>query len=154
MIRPTARPVPARTAHPLRGAAPALVVATLVVAASLLLPAAARAAPGGGQFVIRCPHSHANMDDPIVFPGKPGASHLHDYYGNRSVNAFSTMSSMLVADTTCRVPSDTAGYWVPALYVNGQRVVPPVTRVYYIGGPNEDVETFPPGLEMIGGNKL
>ncbi|HEX9124470.1 MAG TPA: DUF1996 domain-containing protein [Actinomycetota bacterium] len=129
-----------------------LLVAVLPLVATLL-PSPAGATTGGGQFVIRCRYSHSLMDDPIVFPGQPGASHLHDFYGNKSVDAYSTTASMLAGTTTCRVPSDTAGYWAPAPYLNGTRILPPVTRVYYIGSANQDVETFPPGLKMIGGNK-
>jgi hypothetical protein len=50
------------------------------------------------------------MDDPIVFPGQPGASHMHDFFGNETTNAYSTQSSMLAGATNCRIPSDTAGY--------------------------------------------
>ena len=45
-------------------------------------------------------------DDPIVFPGQPGASHLHDFFGNTGANASSTFETMLAGETTCRVPSD------------------------------------------------
>jgi hypothetical protein len=94
------------------------------------------------------------MDDPIVFPGQPGASHMHDFFGNSTVNAFSTVSSMLAGETTCRAASDTAGYWTPTLFLRGKQLRPPVMRIYYIGSPSIEVETIPPGLQMIGGNKL
>jgi hypothetical protein len=60
---------------------------------------------------------------------------------------------MLQGDTTCRVPSDTAGYWAPTLSYNSVPVVPTVMRIYYLGDANEDVETIPAGLQMIGGNR-
>lgn len=132
-----------------------IAVAGLVLLASLLVgPTVAVAADGSpGQFVIRCRHSHTLADDPIVLPGLPGESHLHDFYGNTTVNADSTVESMLAGSTTCRVPSDTAGYWAPAVYLNGRLTTPPVMRVYYLGVKGQPVETIPPGLEMIGGNR-
>lgn len=107
----------------------------------------------GGQFVLRCGYSHSLPDDPIVFPNLPGASHLHDFYGNTGVNAFSTFNTMLAGETTCRVPSDTAGYWAPAGFLNGVRVKPGVMRIYYLAGATGTPGTIPAGLQMIGGNK-
>lgn len=107
-----------------------------------------------GQFVIRCRYSHTLPDDPIVMPGMEGGSHLHDFFGNTTVDAHSTFGSMLAGSTTCRVPSDTAGYWAPVVYLNGRQLTPPVMRVYYLGLRGEPVETIPPGLKMIGGNRF
>jgi uncharacterized protein DUF1996/beta-propeller repeat-containing protein len=120
---------------------------------ALLIPVDARAAAGQGQFVVRCTYSHTLMDDPIVFPGQPGASHEHDFFGNKSVDADSTLQSMLAADTTCRAASDTAGYWAPTASIAGKKIRPPVMRIYYLGTRGEDVETIPEGLQMIGGTK-
>ncbi len=33
------------------------------------------------QFVVECEPSHAAPDDPIVRPGQPGMSHLHQFFG-------------------------------------------------------------------------
>jgi uncharacterized protein DUF1996 len=118
-----------------------------------LLPTAVHGAGSAGQFVVRCPFSHTLPDDPIVLPGQPGASHSHDFFGNVTVNADSTVKSMLAGDTTCRVASDTAGYWAPTAYLNGQLIEPKVMRIYYLGIPAASVETIPPGLQMIGGNR-
>jgi hypothetical protein len=132
-------------------------VGAAIAVAALLLPllvaASAGAAAPRGQFVLRCVYSHTLPDDPIVAPGQPGASHSHDFYGNTTVNADSTMESMLAGGTTCRVPSDTAGYWAPTAYLNGEQVRPTVMRIYYLGTPNAEVETIPAGLQMIGGNR-
>src|SRR5207245_4854858 len=35
-----------------------------------------------GFFNVTCPYSHSLMDDPIVYPGQPCVSHMHDFYGN------------------------------------------------------------------------
>jgi hypothetical protein len=123
----------------------------LVLAA---LPQPVRAGTGPGQFVVRCPYSHTNMDDPIVFPGQPGASHMHDFFGNTTVDASSTVASMLAGETTCRAASDTAGYWTPTPFLDGKQLRPPVMRIYYLGDGTPQVETIPAGLQIIGGNKL
>src|SRR4051794_35405056 len=66
------------------------------VAAAAGLPASARAAAAGDQpiFVTHCFYSHTLPDDPIVHPNMPGASHQHDFFGNDSTNASSTLDSM------------------------------------------------------------
>jgi uncharacterized protein DUF1996/beta-propeller repeat-containing protein len=125
----------------------------LLLPLALLAPSPADGASGIGQFVLRCGYTHTLADDPIVFPNQPGASHLHDFFGNTTVNAFSTVNSLLRGDTTCRVPSDTAGYWAPTTYLNGKQLRPKAMRIYYFGDPNGQVGTIPPGLQMIGGNK-
>lgn len=126
-----------------------------LVSTSLVGPTGASAVDGSpGQFVIRCRLSHTLPDDPIVLPGQPGGSHLHDFFGNTSVNADSTLESMLDGPTTCRVPSDTAGYWAPVVFINGRQITPPVMRIYYLGLKDQDVETIPPGLKMLGGNRF
>ena len=130
-----------------------LLLIVFPIVSLLGLPAPAAAAGPPGQFVVRCPYSHSLMDDPIVFPGQPGASHMHDFFGNESVNAFSTMASMLAGQTTCRVPSDTAGYWTPAALLDGVQIEPTVMRIYYLGSNAGSVETIPPGLQMVGGNR-
>ena len=127
------------------------VLVSLVVLLGLSVPPA-RAAQTG-QFVLRCPYSHSLPDDPIVFPGQPGASHLHDFFGNKSVNAFSTFETMLAGETNCRVPSDTAGYWAPTGFLNGVRLKPGVMRIYYLGPATGTPGTIPAGLQMVGGNK-
>jgi len=128
-----------------------LVLVPVVALLGLFVPPAQAAQ--GGQFVLRCGYSHSLPDDPIVFPNQPGASHLHDFYGNTGVNAFSTFPTMLAGETTCRVPSDTAGYWAPAGFMNGVRVKPGVMRIYYLAGATGTPGTLPAGLQMIGGNK-
>ncbi|HXF72491.1 MAG TPA: DUF1996 domain-containing protein [Actinomycetota bacterium] len=135
----------------MRNRLPTLALALGLLAAAAPEPAAA--APGIGQFVVRCPYSHTLRDDPILFPGLPGASHSHDFFGNVTVDASSTYDSMVLGATTCRVPSDTAGYWTPTAYLDGEPIVPPVMRIYYLGHPTARVETIPAGLQMIGGNR-
>src|SRR5437773_1769395 len=91
------RRAPARAAVPAR---PRRVVLGLVAAAALVvaaLPAGPVWAFKQGDmpdFVVSCPFSHRLPDDPIVYPGQPGASHLHDFFGNTSVDAASTYSQL------------------------------------------------------------
>src|SRR5215216_5502680 len=61
-----------------------------------------------GVFSTLCRYSHSAPDDPIVHPGMPGMSHLHDFFGNVTTNADSTYDSLLGQETTCTRPEDTA----------------------------------------------
>src|SRR5207237_1141249 len=47
-----------------------------------------------GAFRFICGAGHILYDDPIVYPCKPGKSHLHQFYGNTGANAFSTFESL------------------------------------------------------------
>ncbi len=116
-----------------------------------------------GTFRVRCAFDHSLKDDPIVFPGLPGASHLHDFFGGRDANAFSTYQSMRAGGTTCGLADDTAGYWVPALYRNGVKVKPSgkgptgltVRNVIYYSNnvsSSYTLEAPPADLRMITGN--
>ena len=67
-------------------------------------------------FLVHCGYSHTLKDDPIVYPGQPGASHTHDFFGSTTTNANSTDASMIASGSTCNIAGDTAGYWTPALY--------------------------------------
>src|SRR5204863_3050651 len=86
--------------------------------------------PANGGWLIRSAsddgattYTGSMMDDPIVFPGQPGASHMHDFFCNKATDAFSTYAQMIAAPTSC--PSgDTAGYWAPGLYKNGVKINP------------------------------
>jgi len=106
----------------------------------------------GVNFVENCRFSHRAPDDPIVFPGKPGASHEHTFIGNRTTNAFSTFGSLRSGSTTCQRPEDTAAYWVPTLYQGTQAVTPLGATIYYRRATLGEVHTFPNGLRMIAGD--
>lgn len=128
------------------------------------VPAAGPAAParhtgpqgGVAQFVVECAHSHSAPDDPIVHPGKPGYAHLHDFFGNTSTDAGSTLASLLEADTSCARGADTAAYWAPALLDGADPVTPTTSFAYYRPAPGVDparVRAFPPGLMVIAGDQ-
>lgn len=108
-----------------------------------------------GQFVVECGHSHTAPDDPIVFPGQPGMSHSHEFFGNDGVDAFSTLDSLLEDGTTCENTKDTASYWVPTLLDDGEPVEPSLGTAYYRAAPGvetTEVVAYPAGMKMIAGD--
>jgi Domain of unknown function (DUF1996) len=106
----------------------------------------------GVNFISSCRFSHRAMDDPIVFPGRPGLSHDHSFVGNVSTSAFSTVDSLRSASTTCQRPADTAAYWMPTLSVAGTPVTPQGATIYYRRRTDATVRPFPAGLKMIAGS--
>lgn len=117
------------------------------------------AADPSGNFRFLCYFSHLAADDPIVFPGRPGASHLHMFFGNASADASSTYASLRASgSSTCAGgPLNRSAYWIPAMFDAGEKVViPDYITVYYKGnGPSaaqiRDIRVFPEGLKMIAG---
>lgn len=135
----------------------ATAVAAAVIAAGLLGTTSQSAAGAGGfgSFQVVCRSSHTNSDDPIVFPRQSGAAHQHDFFGNRSTNAFSTDASLAGKPTTCSRSGDTAAYWTPTLLNNGRRVAPDRVIAYYRTSGIRNIESirpFPLGLQMIAGS--
>jgi len=124
-----------------------------VVLLAVLLPESARAADLRGSFKVSCGWTRTLPDDPIVFPGQPGASHLHDFFGNTTTNANSTQDTMVHGFTSCGDWDDTAGYWSPVGFLTGSQITPLVQRIYYFGDVNVSVETIPAGLLIVAGNK-
>jgi hypothetical protein len=106
----------------------------------------------GVNFIENCRYSHQAPDDPIVFPGKPGASHQHTFVGNRTTSADSNFGSLRSGGTTCMRADDTAAYWVPALYQGTTEVLPLAATVYYRRGTLAEVSPFPNNLRVIAGD--
>jgi hypothetical protein len=106
----------------------------------------------GTNFFSDCRLSHAAPDDPIVHFGVRGGSHPHEFFGNTSTNAFSTLASLRMHGTTCRRSADTAAYWVPALYQDGEVVKPFGINVYYQIRSIGRIHAFPAGLKIVAGN--
>ena len=108
-----------------------------------------------GSIQVACKSSHTNSDDPIVFPRQPGAAHQHDFFANRSTDAFSTNASLAGKPTTCSRPGDTAAYWTPTLLNNGRRVTPDRLIAYYRTRGIRDIQSirpYPRGLKIIAGS--
>jgi hypothetical protein len=105
------------------------------------------------NFIVVCKFSHRAADDPIVYPGAPGKSHDHTFFGNESTDAFSTPDSLRRASTTCARSQDTAAYWAPTLVVDDKAVAAVDAKVYYRRRTIERVRAFPPGLQMVAGDQ-
>lgn len=118
----------------------------------------------GSGWIVPCTLSHSLPDDPIVFPGQPGESHLHDFLGGRRVDADATYKAVVAGGTSCsRSSGDTGGYWTPALYLNSTKVDPAGSlgereveqKIYFRGNnlaPGTVVRTIPRNLRIIAGN--
>jgi Domain of unknown function (DUF1996) len=134
----------------------AMAVLAMVLVGLLATPSPSRA--DDGTWVLQCSYTRSLPDDPIVHPRMPGMAHLHDFFGNTSVDAFSTYRSMRAAGTTCP-QGDTAGYWLPAVLRDGTKVDPAgrgVREQVYVSAdnlaPGTHIEPFPPDLRMVAGN--
>ena len=107
------------------------------------------------EFNATCTYSHSRPDDPIVFPGLPGASHMHSFFGNRSTNANTTTDTLLAnTGTSCGPAQDLSAYWIPTLYERGLAIEPKGVVVYYgsrLADPTKTVP-FPQGFRMIAGD--
>ncbi|MGI8754737.1 MAG: DUF1996 domain-containing protein [Acidimicrobiales bacterium] len=106
-------------------------------------------------FTVDCRFSHRAPDDPIVHPGRAGASHLHDFFGATGTDASSTAASLRGGATTCEDRDDTAAYWVPTLLDGARPVQADYLRAYYraaVGADTRTVQVPAPGLQLIAGN--
>ena len=109
-------------------------------------------------FGVRCDFSHRNTDDPIVYPGKKGAAHSHDFFGNRSTKYNSTYQSLLKATTsgdpdgtTCTRLQDKSAYWIPTVKWNGTNLKANRGIFYYRanGKTPATVKAHPAGLKVV-----
>lgn len=117
--------------------------------------------PGGAQFRLTCHTSHYLYDDPIIYPGGPGRSHLHTFFGNTSVHAGSTNMADGTASTCAGGAANLSSYWVPTMIDTDDNTVVPGWRtmafeVYYKSGYRgvaaQDIVDYPEGLRMIAGD--
>jgi len=113
-----------------------------------------------GQFRIPCAYSHMAFDDPIVYPGRPGAAHLHTFFGNTGTNAASTEQSIReTGNSTCHGGTiNRTAYWVPSMIDTATgKPIPPDSGVFYYKqgytlAPSSVIQPMPPGLRMIAGD--
>ena len=113
-----------------------------------------------GAFRIPCAFTKMAFNDPIVYPGQPGKSHLHTFFGNTDVNANSTSNSLATTgNSTCAGGiANRSSYWVPALIdtATGKPIPPSDSLWYYktgyLGVKPSDVKQVPVGLRMIAGS--
>ena len=103
---------------------------------------------------ISCTFVNSSKDDPIVFPNMPGAAHLHDFYGNVGVTAYTTTADSLSKFASNCPNEDRSAYWMPALYRNGEKITPEEMLLYYenkslAAGP---LLAFPPNFKFVLGD--
>jgi hypothetical protein len=90
-----------------------------------------------GAFRFTCNAGQLAKDDPIVYPGQPGKSHLHQFFGNTGTNANSTYQSLrTTGGSTCtrstNVSVQRSAYWMPAMLDGaGNAVKPNYLNTYY-----------------------
>jgi hypothetical protein len=106
----------------------------------------------GNNFYANCRFSHTGNDDPIVYPGKPGRSHPHTFFGNESTDAISTQASLRDAGTTCKPATDRSAYWVPTLYDGSRELRPSKGQFYFNLRGYDQMHPFPPGLRVVAGD--
>lgn len=117
---------------------------------------------GEAKFRTHCNYSHHRADDPIVGPGKPGASHLHTFYGNTLANAGSTYETLRTqGGSTCGGgPINRSAYWHPAVLKDIARgdgktmIVKPDHAVVYYNALVRDIAKitrFPRGFSYVFG---
>jgi hypothetical protein len=115
-----------------------------------------------GAFRFLCMAGQLRFDDPILYPGKPGQSHLHQFFGNTAADANSTYASLRRSgDSTCMNRLNRSAYWMPAmLNGRGQVIRPDFVSIYYKRRPNTDPEcnrvraacvALPRGLRFVFG---
>jgi hypothetical protein len=114
-----------------------------------------------GSFRTFCAFSHLAYDDPIIYPGKRGAAHLHMFFGNTRADAMSTYQSLRTSgDSTCQGGHlNRTGYWIPTVHnAAGKVVVPAYFELYYKGNGTQEmissIATNPNGLRMIAGHDM
>lgn len=132
-------------------------LAAAVLAAALMVPLTSAGPAEGvaqGMFKVKCDFSHTAADDPIVFPGKPGAAHPHEFSGATTTNYATTDATLAASSTTCSNLADKSAYWAPALYQDGRRIEPLSMQVYYRASNKNPaaIKTIPRGLRMIAGS--
>ncbi len=119
-----------------------------------------------GAFRFICNASHLAKDDPIVYPGQPGKSHLHQFFGNTAADANSTYASLrTTGNSTCNSPLNRSAYWMPAMMNGqGQVVKPDYVAIYYKRLPKTNPDCFkiatggcvdlPRGLRFVFGTNM
>ena len=110
-----------------------------------------------GAFRFACSAGQLSYNDPIVYPGQPGKSHLHQYYGNTTTDAYSTHASLRAAGgSTCNftgkdIAANRSAYWIPAMLDGKGNVVKPdhITD-YYKHLPKSSTYCTPGSPDFVG----
>jgi hypothetical protein len=93
-----------------------------------------------GAFRFLCGPGQLAYNDPIVYPGQPGAAHLHQFFGNLGADANSTYTSLRSSgQSTCQNDLNRSAYWMPAMLDGmGNVVRPDNVSIYYKRRPTTD----------------
>ncbi|TMK30551.1 MAG: DUF1996 domain-containing protein [Actinobacteria bacterium] len=130
-----------------------LVVVLVAMAGSVVAaPIGTAGTAHEGEFFYLCEFSHRSQNDPILYPGKAGASPRNDFYGNMTTNADSTAQSLVAGKTTCRVLDDKSAYWFATLMRKGKVQKPWKVHIYYRNQVAAHPRPFPLGLEYLAGD--
>lgn len=94
-------------------------------------------------------------DDPVVYPGEPGRSHLHLAWGNEDFSAATTPESLAASpETNCNATPYSLNrslYWMPALiHDSGEVIRPDLVGVYYKRKTASSPFCTPGAREFIG----
>lgn len=137
-----------------------------IVVADNANPPNAQNSAGAGAFRILCDVSHMSFDDPIVWPGRPGKTHLHVFFANQKTGAASVLTQMpFSGNSSCNGGTiNRSGYWTPALIYHrpgnvrdGEVQIPTINNAYYKGhcctgdSGNSAIVWPGAGLRMISG---
>jgi len=95
-----------------------------------------------GAFRFTCLGGHLAKNDPLVYPGQKGASHLHQFFGNTSTDENSNYTSLRTTGGSTCTRSTTespqrSAYWMPAMLDGaGNAVKADWMNTYYKQIPN------------------
>ncbi len=108
-----------------------------------------------GAFRFLCGAGQLLKDDPLVYPGQPGAAHLHQFFGNTGANAHSNYASLrTTGGTTCgesAAPVQRSSYWIPAMLDGiGNAVKPDFMLTYYKALPASNPACGAPDATHVG----
>lgn len=141
-----------------------LAAAVLISSAGVVLAVEPATAAMQPSFKVTCYPRGMAQNDPIVFPGQAGKSHMHSFYGAKGVNQNTTVDTLLAQSSSqCGSYFDTvdfSAYWIPTLYQNGVAKHTETgayqLHAYYqrAGGSGGKLvaQAFPRGLKMIAGD--
>ena len=159
---PTRAPTPTRARSPrlLLGGTAVIGLVVALAVAGLPLPRADALRLSQAVWQAKCNIARTAADDPILLPGQPGRATLNDFFGNTSVNASSSASTLARGGSTCLRgldQVDKAAYWAPVLLRNGTPVTgsPDEHRIdayYAVLDKPVPVQPIPFGLRMLAGD--
>jgi Domain of unknown function (DUF1996) len=135
---------------------PARALAAVVVSLAVLFVAAGPAAGTPNTFKTKCSFLNSGQFDPIVHPGQFPAGHIHEFFGSTNITPSATGFSLQAAGSgtdSCADRFDTAGYWAPELFADGQPVQATGIDAYYERilslhvAPNDNCPAFIEGCD-------